>query len=166
MATAFKYDLAINLVPKEIVTLDDGSDTSTVIDSNIDKILSQSYLMATGSTIFTLDPSDSGQFWHWYDAATTISNTSFSSLTSLLGITEPDNALNGVFIKITGGSGTQRLEIQLGSVTYFLLQGNNGDVPNFIFLPFSSLTATSLDVKTTSGNEPIIEVFLHGYRLA
>ena len=62
MATTFDAELKFSLTPKEIVTLDDGADTSTVIDSNIDKVIGGSKSLVGVGTF----GANTSSKWHDY----------------------------------------------------------------------------------------------------
>jgi len=164
MATTYDAELRVELIPKEKTTLADGSDIATSIDSNIDKTIGGGI---TFSGIGDWNSSASGD-WHYYKNYP-LTSTSYINLID--AITTPSTLYNAVkvLVIITSQDGTSgtRVDIQINdefgdSIDIGTLVG----VGDFIFTPLPSgqegLTLDAIKVKTTTGYECTLDVFIWG----
>jgi len=165
MATTYDVELRVELIPKEVTTLGDGSDTITTIDSNIDKTMSGAL---SHSNIGDYEDVTAGADWHIYSTYALTSTSWISILDTLYPSTPPTNPQK-ILLIITAQNGATGTTIDFRTVDYAGTNtveiGTISGVGDFICMPVptnQSGQSDGLQLKTYTDYECTIEVFMWG----
>jgi len=158
MATTYNAELKVGLTPKEVTTLGDGLDTTTTIDSNIDKTIGGNIEFANIGGYNNTTPSEA---WHSYKSYPLTSTTYIN----VLDIVAPSSMVNptNILMVITSQEGTLGAfaTVQItDSLSNTMEVGTVKGVGGFINMPLT--TGNTVQIKTYTTKECTLDIFIWG----